>query len=125
MKNLLVILLSLPGLLVCSQQVSAKPVNTIVRGKVHNQGTSSVSLYKVENGEPVKLGFRWPEKDGSFSFDITLEKETIFFIARGGSKGGDLKYVLYLKPGDIAQLNVYGSNRSLDYDSCKINNRNR
>lgn len=118
-------LLPLFGLLACSQLVFAKPIHTIVRGKVHNAGTQSIALYKVENGEPVKLGFRWPAKDGSFSFDIPLENESIFFIAKGGgSKGGDLKYVLYLKPGDIAQLNLYSSSLPIEYDSCKINNRN-
>ena len=111
-------------LLACSQVVFAKEVNTIVRGKVHNPSTQSIALYKVENGEPMKLGFRWPAKDGSFSFDIPLEKESIFYIAKGGSKNGDLKYVLYLKPGDIAQLNVYSSKIAIEYDSCKINNKN-
>ena len=73
--------LSLVVLLACSQVVFANPVNTIVRGKVHNAGTQSVALYKVENGEAVKIGFRWPAKDGSFSFDIPLENEAIFFLS--------------------------------------------
>ncbi len=124
MKQLILVFLPLFGLLFCSQQVSAKPVNTIVRGKVHNASTQSVSLYKVENGETVKLGFRWPEKDGSFSFDIPLEKESIFFIAKGGGKGGELKYVLYLKPGSISQLNLYSSKTSLEYDSCEMDKEN-
>src|SRR6187455_262096 len=93
-------------LLACGQVVFAEPVNTIVRGKVHNAGTQSVALFKVENGEAVKIGFRWPAKDGSFSFDIPLENETIFFIDRAAQLG-DLKNVLYLKPGEIVQLNVY------------------
>jgi len=116
--------LSLFVLLASSQLTFAKPVPTIVRGKVHNAGTQSIALYKVENGEAVKLGFRWPAKDGSFSFDLVLEKESIFFIDKGASKGGDLKDVLYIKPGDILQLNLYSSSLAIDYDSCKINNKN-
>jgi thiol-disulfide isomerase/thioredoxin len=123
MKNYFGIILSL--FFACSLQAAAKPINTIVRGKVHNSGTQSISLYKVENGKPVKLGFRRPEKDGSFSFDMPLEKESIFFIGQGGgSKSGDLKYVLYLKPGDIAQLNLYVSRLAIEFDSCVINNKN-
>src|SRR6187551_2313966 len=99
------------------------PVNTIVRGKVHNAGTQSVALFKVENGEAVKIGFRWPAKDGSFSFDIPLENETIFFIDRAAQLG-DLKNVLYLKPGEIVQLNVYSNKLGAGYDSCIIDNKN-
>lgn len=125
MKRMFRIFIPIFVLLACSQLAIAKPVNTTVRGKVHNASTQSISLYKVENGKPVKLGFRWPEKDGSFSFDITLENESIFFIGQGGgSKSGDLKYVLYLKPGDIAQLNLYPNKLALEYDSCQINNMN-
>jgi thiol-disulfide isomerase/thioredoxin len=112
-------------LLVGSQVGFAKTVNSIVRGTVHNAGTQSVALYKVENGEPVKLGFRWPAKDGTFSFDVPLEKESIFFIGQGGgSKSGHLKYVLYLKPGDKAQLNLFASKLAIEYDRCEINNKN-
>ena len=100
------------------------PINTIVRGKVHNAGTQSVALYKVENGEKVKIGFRWPAKDGSFSFDIPLENESIFFIDKA-SQVGDLKNVLYLKPGESVQLNVYSNKLGADYDSCIIDNKNQ
>ncbi len=116
--------LSLVVLLACGQVVFAEPVNTIVRGKVHNAGTQSVALYKVENGEAVKIGFRWPAKDGSFSFDIPLENESIFFIDRA-AQVGDLKNVLYLKPGEIVQLNVYSNKLGVDYDSCIFDNKNQ
>ena len=125
MKRMFRIFIPIFVLLACSQLAIAKPVNTIVRGKVHNAGGQSISLYKVENGKIVKLGFRWPAKDGSFSFDTLLEKESIFFIGQGGGpKSGDLKYVVYLKPGDIIQLNLYASKLALEYDSCEISNKN-
>ena len=38
---------------------------------------------------------------------------------------GDLKNVLYLKPGEIVQLNVYSNKLRADYDSCIIDNRNQ
>src|SRR6476659_6524466 len=117
--------LSLLILLIGSQVVFANPVNTVVRGTVHNAGTQSVALYKVDNGEPVKLGFRWPAKDGSFSFDIPLEKESIFFIGKGASRGNDFKIALYLKPGQITQLNLYTSALAIEFDSCSITNRNQ
>src|SRR6188474_542510 len=116
--------LSLVLLLAFSQAVFADPVNTIVKGTVHNAGTQSVALFKVENGEAVKIGFRWPAKDGSFSFDIPLENETIFFIDKAAQLG-DLKHVLYLKPGEIVQLNVYPNKLGVDYDSCIIDNKNQ
>src|SRR6188768_1872186 len=115
MFNIKYFFLSFFALLVCSQAVLAKSVNTVVRGKVHNAGTQSVALFKVENGEAVKIGFRWPAKDGSFSFDIPLENETIFFIDRAAQLG-DLKNVLYLKPGEIVQLNVYSNKLGAGYD---------
>jgi thiol-disulfide isomerase/thioredoxin len=111
-------------LLACSQGVFAEPVKTIVRGTVHNAGTQSIALFKVENGEPVKIGFRWPAKDGSFSFDIPLENESIFFVAKAATPLDVLKNVLYLKPGVIIQLNVYSGKLAYDFDSCIIDNVN-
>jgi len=117
--------LSLVLLLAFSQVVLAEPVNTIVKGTVHNAGTQSVALFKVENGEPVKIDFRWPAKDGGFSFDIPLENESIFFIAKAATPLDVLKNVLYLKPGEIVQLNVYSGKLAYDFDSCIIDNNNQ
>ena len=125
MFNIKYFFLSFFALLVCSQAVLAKSVNTVVRGKVHNAGTQSVALFKVENGEPVKIGFRWPAKDGSFSFDIPLENESIFFIAKAATPLDVLKNVLYLKPGEIVQVNVYSGKLAYDFDSCIIDNNNQ
>jgi len=112
-------------LLATSSAIVANGVNTIIKGQVHNAGTQSVSLYKVENGEAIRLGFQWPAKDGSFSFNTPLEKESIFFITKTTGHLGDLKYVLYVKPGVEVSLDLYSNNISIDYDSCRIKEINQ
>ena len=68
--------------------------------KVHSYSGSSVSLYKVENGEAKRMSFRWPAKNDTCVFNFSLDQETVFYLRKTGGKGLDHKYVLYLKPGE-------------------------
>ena len=84
--------------------IAQKQASVTVR--VYNNTGSSVSLYKVENGEAKRISFRWPVKNDSCVFSIPLEKETIFYLGKTGGKGSDHKYVLYLKPGENKLVTV-------------------
>ena len=88
--------------------------------KVHNNGGSSVSLYKVENGEAKRMSFRWPTKNDTCVFNFSLDQEAVFYLGKTGGKGSDHKYVLYLKPGENKWVNAYLTRASIDFDSCKI-----
>lgn len=98
--------------------IAQKQVSVTV--KVHNSTGSSVSLYKVENGEAKRVSFRWPTNNDTCVFRFPLEKEAIFFLGKTGGKGTDHKYVLYLKPGEKKWVNAYLSKASVEFDSCKI-----
>ncbi|HET9434227.1 MAG TPA: hypothetical protein VFO37_10755, partial [Chitinophagaceae bacterium] len=98
--------------------IAQKQVSITV--KVHNNSGSSVSLYKVENGEAKRMSFRWPAKNDTCVFNFSLDQEAVFYLARTGGKGSDHKYVLYLKPGENKWVNAYLSKTSIDFDSCKI-----
>ena len=85
-----------------------------------------VSLYKVENGEAVKLGFSGPEKMATSVLIYHWKKKAIlFYRQKADHKGGDLKNVIYLKPGDNKSVEFISSKLGIDYDSCKINNQTR
>ena len=45
--------------------------------KVHSYSGSSVSLYKVENGEAKRMSFRWPAKNDTCIFNFPLDQETV------------------------------------------------
>ena len=98
--------------------IAQKQVSITV--KVHNNAGSSVSLYKVENGEAKRMSFRWPAKDDTCVFNFSLDQEAVFYLGKTGGKGSDHKYVLYLKPGENKWVNAYISKTSIDFDSCKI-----
>lgn len=99
---------------------AVEPGQTTVTVKVHNNTGSSVSLYKVENGEANRIEFRWPKENDSCVFSFPLEKEAIFFFGKTSSKGSAHKYVIYLKPGENKLVHAYSSRIGLDFDSCKI-----
>lgn len=98
--------------------IAQKQVSITV--KVHNYSGSSVSLYKVENGEAKRMGFRWPAKNDTCIFKFSLYQEAVFYLGKTGGKGSDHKYVLYLKPGEKKWVNAHISKTSIDFDSCKI-----
>jgi thiol-disulfide isomerase/thioredoxin len=95
--------------------------NSIIRGKVINKEGNSVSLYKVENGEAIKLGFYWPADDGCFFFDLALQSESIFFVAKGGLRGDYFRHTFYMKPGEKIDLQLIDGKRYPDFESCEIN----
>ena len=96
------------------------PNQTTVTVKVHNNTGSSVSLYKVENGEAGRIEFRWPKQNDSCVFNFPLEKEGVFFLAKTGGKGSVYRYVIYLRPGENKLVEAYSSKLGLDFDSCRI-----
>jgi peroxiredoxin len=109
-------------LLLCNLAVMAyarAQKQTTVTVKIHNNAGNSVSLYKVEYGEPKRLSFRWPVNDTCI-FSFPLEKEAVYFLGKTGGKSSDFNYVIYLKPGDDKRVEAYSSKLGLDFDSCKI-----
>src|SRR5574339_493287 len=98
--------------------IAQKQVSVTV--KVHNNGGSSVSLYKVENGEAKRMSFRWPVNNDTCVFSFSLDQEAVFYLGKTGGKGSDHKYVLYLKPGENKLVSAYLTKASIDFDSCKI-----
>jgi len=99
---------------------AVEPKQTTVTVKVHNNTGSSVSLYKVQNGEATRLEFRWPKENDSCVFSFPLEKEGIFFLGKTGGKGSAYNYVIYLKPGENKLVEAYSTKLGLDFDSCRI-----
>ena len=97
--------------------IAQKQVSITV--KVHNYSGSSVSLYKVENGEAKRISFRWPAKNDTCIFNFSLDQEAVFYLGKTGGKGSDHKYVLYLKPGENKWVNAYLSKTSIDFDRLR------
>jgi thiol-disulfide isomerase/thioredoxin len=91
---------------------------------VHNYTGSAVALYKLENGEAQRLGFRRPAQGDTCMFSFPLEKEGVYFIQKAGGKQATFNHVIYLKPGDNKQVDIYANFRSVTYDSCKVVNPN-
>jgi len=97
---------------------------TTVTVKVHNNSGTSVSFYKVENGEAKRMSFRWPKVNDTCVFGFPLEEEGTYYLSKTGGKGSAYHYVVYLKPGENKLVNAYSSKLGLDFDSCKIVNPN-
>jgi hypothetical protein len=109
-------------LLLCNLAVIAyarAQKQTTVTVKIHNNTGNSVSLYKVEYGEPKRLSFRWPVNDTCI-FSFPMEKEAVYFLGKTGGKSSEFNYVIYLKPGDNKRVDAYSSKLALDFDSIKI-----
>src|SRR5829696_7611539 len=111
------VLLLLCNLVVITYATAQK--QTTVTVKIHNNSGNSVSLYKVEYGEPKRLSFRWPVNDTCI-FSFPQEKVAVYFLSKTGGKFSDFNYVIYLKPGDSKRVEAYSSKLGLDFDSCKI-----
>src|SRR3954452_6360453 len=73
---------------------------TTVTVKVYNNCGSSVSFYKVENGEARRMSFRWPKVNDTCVFTFPLEEEGTYYLSKTGGKGSAYHYVVYLKPGE-------------------------
>jgi thiol-disulfide isomerase/thioredoxin len=98
----------------------SEPRQTTITCFVHNNHGSSVSLYKVENGEAVRVEFRWPRVNDSCVFSIPMEKEGIYFLRKAGSRESFFHYVIYLRPGDQKSVDIYTNKFAPDFDSCKV-----
>ena len=62
--------------------------------KVRKNGGSSVSLYKVENGEAKRMSFRWLTKNDTCVFNFSLDQEAVFYL---GKTGGSVVNISCLK----------------------------
>ena len=100
---------------------AAEPKQTRLTCNVVNYSGSAVALYKVENGEALSMGFRFPGKQDTIQFSFLMEKEGIYFMQRVG-KGGMYNNVIYLKPGDDKLVDIYASQPAA-FD-CKVVNPN-
>jgi thiol-disulfide isomerase/thioredoxin len=98
----------------------AAPKNTIVTFKFHNPNGSAISLYKIENGEAVTLGFRRPGINDTCSFSVPVEGEGIYFFSKPGGHSGSFHYVIYLKAGENKCVELYNNRLKVDFDSCKV-----
>jgi len=87
---------------------------------IHNNTGASVFLYKLENGEAVKLGFKWPAENNTCTFSFAAKEEGVYYLCKGGIRQPEYNYVVYLKPGDNKIAEIYSSRLALDFDSCKI-----
>jgi thiol-disulfide isomerase/thioredoxin len=103
---------------------ASEPKQTTITCRVHNDFSSSVSLYKIENGNARRVSFRWTKND-SCVFSLPIEKDAVYFLGKsGGAHGTNYSYVLYLKPGENKTVDLYSSKASLDFDSCNIDDPN-
>ena len=102
------------------------PKPTTITCKLNTRTGSGVFLYKLENGEAVSLGFRRPDEIAdTCMFSLPLEKEGVYFLRKGGVHSPLYGNVIYLKPGDNKQVDIYLSQLSIDFDSCKVQNPNK
>ena len=102
------------------------PKQTTITCKVNKSTGSGIFLYKVENGEAVSLGFRRPDEiRDTCIFSIPVVKEGIYFLRKGGVHSSEFRHVIYLKPGDNKQVDLYLDNSSVDFDSCGVKNPNK
>ncbi|HET9278676.1 MAG TPA: TlpA disulfide reductase family protein [Flavitalea sp.] len=117
-------------LLVCHASMLAnaagEPKPTTITCKVNTRTGSGVFLYKLESGEAVSLGFRRPDEIADTCiFSLPLEKEGVYFLRKAGVHSPQYRNVIYLKPGDNKQVDIYLSQSSIDFDSCKVQNPNK
>jgi len=110
--------------LVTVQVYAGNGPETTITCKVYNNTGSAVFLYKVENGEAVSLGFRRPGATDTCMFSVSMEREGIYFIRKGGAHLPAYNYVIYLKPGDKKSVDIYTSPIPLDFDSCRVQTPN-
>ncbi|OQP50014.1 hypothetical protein A4D02_26605 [Niastella koreensis] len=83
---------------------------------------SAVFLYRVANGEAQSLGFKWLDDKNSCTFSFEAEKEGIYYLRKAGAHSSFFNYCMYLKPGDDKSVQVYVTDKSIDFDSCQIVN---
>jgi peroxiredoxin len=114
-------------LLICQSAIFAhatEPKETTITCKVYNKTDGAVSLYKLENGEAIRLEFRRPGEMDTCIFSFSMEKEGVYFIQKTGGHMPAFNYVIYLKPGDNKSVDIYTSRVALDFDSCKVQSPN-
>lgn len=83
---------------------------------------SAVYLYRVANGEAVSLGFKWLDDKNACTFTFAAEKEGIYYLRKAGAHSSFFNYCMYLRPGDDKTVQVYVTDKSIDFDSCQIMN---
>jgi peroxiredoxin len=93
---------------------------TTVTCFVHYNSGSAVSIYKVVNGEAIRMESRWPGEQDSCLFRFQMEKEGVYYLHKGGGNPSEHNYVIYLKPGENKSVDLYSNKLKLDFDSCKI-----
>jgi thiol-disulfide isomerase/thioredoxin len=103
---------------------AAGPRQTTITCKWYNSTSGAAVLYKVENGEAVKLNARQPGELDTCQFSFPMEKEGIYYIQKI-AKGATYNYVIYLKPGDNKSVDLYTSKQGLDFESCNVQSPNR
>ena len=113
-----------PLLLFANIGMATTPSSSII-GKVFNNDGRSVSLYAVENGRAVKMGFQWPSEDGTFHFNFPLASESIFFVTEGGFVPEQFLHPQYVKPGNTVELKLFNGRLSSDFDSIQVVTANR
>ena len=131
MKKLLVFMLLFRLSIV---EASADPIKTTINCTIHGQKKEAnpnwlpagLSLYKLKNGEAVKIALQRPDENGNCSFEVDV-KEGIYFFQKGGGQkgGGGFKHALYLKARENKKIDLFINNSiSLDYDSCVVDQPN-
>jgi len=100
---------------------ATEPKPTIITCHLHNNFGQAVSLYKIENGDARRLGFRWTKND-SCVFSIPMEKEGMYFLVKSGGvmHGASFNHVIYLKPGDNKTIEIFSGKTNPDFDSCNV-----
>ncbi|WP_164122827.1 TlpA family protein disulfide reductase [Sphingobacterium sp. xlx-130] len=82
---------------------------SIIKGIVDPEGASikgSVSLMKIENGEPRVLTSAKLKEGGRFEFSYEPGYEGLYMV--GSPKSQDGQFPVYIKPGDKAELIIEG-----------------
>jgi peroxiredoxin len=121
MRILFILFFSITAFL---QSKQAFATGSIIHCKVNGPLGSGVYCYQLKNGSAESLGFKRPDATGECTFTIDINKEEVFFFKKAGGHDLMFKHVIYLKPGDNANIELFLGKISIDYDSCKIEKPN-
>ncbi|MFI5130733.1 MAG: TlpA family protein disulfide reductase [Chitinophagales bacterium] len=114
-------------------EATADPIKATINCTIHGQKKEAnpkwlpagVVLYQIKNGEAVKIASQRPDENWNCTFKVDV-KEGMFFISRGGGKGGIFfPHVIYLKTGEDKKVDLfYTKPVSLEFDSCVVDQPN-
>lgn len=98
----------------------AKAGTTTITCQLNKKIGSAVFLYRVDNGKAISLGFKWLNDKNACTFTFEAQKEGIYYLRKAGVHMSVFSYGMYIRPGDVKTVQVYVSDKSIDFDSCQV-----